>query len=186
MKRMILTAVAVLLMSPCLSFAQKFSVSTNLMDYVCLGTLNVDVSYALSRRWSITGGVKYNPFTFRADNPERQFQYRQISGSLGARIWPWHTLSGWWFAGRLRYQEYNKGGLLSPETEEGDRFGAGLYSGYTHMLSRHFNLEFGLGLWTGMSIYNKYSCQVCGLTVQSGRKYFLLPDDLMISLVYVF
>ena len=110
MKRMILTAVAVLLMSPCLSFAQKFSVSTNLMDYVCLGTLNVDVSYALSRRWSITGGVKYNPFTFRADNPERQFQYRQISGSLGARIWPWHTLSGWWFAGRLRYQEYNKGG----------------------------------------------------------------------------
>ena len=37
-----------------------------------------------------------------------------------------------------------------------------------------------------MSIYNKYSCQVCGLTVQSGRKYFLLPDDLMISIVYVF
>ena len=89
-------------------------------------------------------------------------------------------------ANTLLTEEDIKQKVLSPETEEGDRFGVGLYSGYTHMLSRHFNLEFGLGLWTGMSIYNKYSCQVCGLTVQSGRKYFLLPDDLMISIVYVF
>lgn len=166
--------------------AQKFSISTNLLGYVELGTLNLDASYALSRRWNIQAGVRYNPFTFRRDDPARQFQYRQRSYSLGVRLWPWHIWSGWWFAGKLRYQEYNHGGILSSLTEEGDKFGTGVYAGYTHMLSTHFNLEFGLGLWTGMARYSQYSCQSCGLTVSEGRKYFVLPDDLMISLVYVF
>lgn len=75
---------------------------------------------------------------------------------------------------------------MSRKTEEGDRFGAGLYAGYTHMLSSHFNLEFGLGLWGGMASYRQYSCPVCGLTTDSGTKAFILPDDVMISLVYVF
>jgi hypothetical protein len=111
---------------------------------------------------------------------------KQQSYSVGVRIWPWYTWSGWWFAGKMRYQEYNMGGLISLKTEEGDRLGAGMYSGYTHMLSPHFNIEFGFGLWTGMADYRKYSCPVCGITIEDGRKWFLLPDDIMISLVYVF
>jgi hypothetical protein len=86
----------------------------------------------------------------------------------------------------LRYQEYNTGGILSPATSEGDRVGAGLYTGYTYMISTHFNMEFGLGLWAGMDIFRTYSCPECGMTVDSGRRAFLLPDDLMVSLVYVF
>ena len=166
--------------------ARKFSVSTDLLGYLELGTLNADVSYALSRHWNVTAGVRYNPFTFRAGDPDRQFQMKQQSYSIGARLWPWHIWSGWWFAGKLRYQEYNMGGIVSLTTEEGDRFGAGLYSGYTHMLSSHFNIEFGLGLWAGMEDFRKYSCPVCGITVEDGKKFFLLPDDIMISLVYVF
>jgi hypothetical protein len=95
-------------------------------------------------------------------------------------------MSGWWFAGKARYQEYNSGGIVSREAEEGDRVGLGLYSGYTYMLSKHLNLEFGLGLWGGTSWYRRYSCSYCGLTLERGRKWFLLPDDLMISLAYVF
>ena len=166
--------------------AQKFSLSTNLLEYVRLCTFNADMSYAVSRHWNITAGASYNPFTFRSGSPDRQFQYRQQSYSLGTRVWPWHIWSGWWFAGKLRYQEYNYGGIVSDETEEGDRFGVGLYSGYTHMLSPHLNLEFGLGMWNGVSFYKTYSCPTCGLTVDEGNKYFLLPDDLMISFAYVF
>lgn len=75
---------------------------------------------------------------------------------------------------------------MSKEAEEGDRFGAGIYAGYTHMLTKHFNVEFGLGVWSGMAVFRRYSCPVCGVTVAAGRKLFLLPDDLMISLAYVF
>ena len=118
MKRFaIILAVAAFAISSLKSEAQTVSLSTNLLDYACLGTLNADVSYSLSRRWSVTAGARYNPFTFRKGDPDKQFQLRQQSYSLGARLWPWHTWSGWWFAGKLRYQEYNKGGIISLKTE---------------------------------------------------------------------
>ena len=166
--------------------AQTFSVSTNLLGYARLGTMNMDASFAVSRRWSLVAGARYNPFTFRAGDPERQFQSRQQSYSVGMRVWPWHIWSGWWFAGKIRYQEYNTGGIISPVTEEGDRFGAGLYSGYTQMLTPSLNIEFGVGLWGGMAAYRKYECPVCGPIVQEGNKFFIRPDDIIIALVYVF
>lgn len=178
---------AVSLLASCSNVsAQTFSISTDLLGYARLGTMNLDASYAVSRKWSVVAGVRYNPFTFHEGDPQRQFQSRQQSYSAGVRLWPWHTWSGWWFAGKFRYQEYNRGGIISRKTEEGDRFGAGLYAGYTHMLSSHFNLEFGLGLWTGLAIYRQYSCPVCGTTLSAGTKFFLLPDDVVISLAYVF
>lgn len=185
MRRVFLLSVIMGLLSIS-SYAQKISVSTNIIDYLALGTMNADVSYAFSQHWSMTAGVRYNPFTFRKGEPRRQFQCRQQSYSLGVRMWLWHTWSGWWFAAKLRYQEYNAGGIFSQETQEGDRIGAGLYSGYTYMISNHFNVEFGIGLWGGSDIYSRYDCPVCGVCTSSGRKGFLLPDDLMIALVYVF
>ena len=184
MKKLLLSAIFLLVSSAV--FAQKMAVSTNILGYAALGTLNADVSYSVSQHWSIVAGVKYNPFTYNSGDPDRQFQMRQQSYAAGVRLWPWHTLSGWWFASKLRYQEYNYGGILSKETKEGDRAGVGVYAGYTYMLSSRFNLEFGLGLWAGADWYRKYSCTVCGLTLDSGRKAFLLPDDLAVSLVYVF
>ena len=181
-----IVAFALIALSSRTSAAQTFSVSTDLLGYARLGTMNLDASYAMSRRWSLTAGVRYNPFTFRKGDPERQFQSRQQSYAVGVRMWPWHTWTGWWFAGKLRYQEYNMGGIVSPKTEEGDRIGGGLYAGYTHMLSSHFNIEFGVGMWSGMAWCRQYSCPVCGLTTDSGRKFFVLPDDVMISLAYVF
>lgn len=186
MRNIALTAVVFLMLHVLPSPAQNVSLSTNLLDYVCLGTLNAEASYSVSQHWSITAGARYNPFTFHKGDQERQFQYRQQSYSLGVRAWPWHSLSGWWFAGKLRYQEYNFGGIVSREAEEGDRAGLGLYAGYTYMISRHFNIEFGIGLWGGSAWYRKYTCPLCGFTEEQGRKWFLLPDDLMISLAYVF
>lgn len=186
MKRNICIIMSLLLLHVLPTSAQKASVSTNLVDYMCLGTLNVEASYSMSQHWSITAGARYNPFTFHKGNPDRQFQYRHQTYSVGARAWPWHSYSGWWFAAKVQFQEYNHGGLFSQETEEGDRGGLGLSAGYAHMLSRHFNLEFGLGFWSGYAWYRKYSCPACGLTIDNGRKWFLLPDNLMISLSYVF
>lgn len=184
MKRLLI--LMMMLVAGVTSHAQKFSLSTDLLGYACLGTMNAEVSMAVSQKWSLSLGARYNPFIFNEGDRRRQFQLKQRSCSLGARMWPWHTGSGWWFAGKLRYQEYNMGGIFSPQTQEGDRYGAGFYAGYTHMLSTHFNLEFGAGLWGGMDCFSRYSCGVCGVTLQSGKDPFVLPDDIMLSLVYVF
>ena len=78
MKRL-LFIVTILLYAPLMTKADpgRFSVSTNILDYARLGTVNVDASYGLSRHWSILAGARYNPFTFNEGDPERQFQYRQ-------------------------------------------------------------------------------------------------------------
>lgn len=166
--------------------ARKFSASSNLMGYACLGTINAELSYSPARHWSVTAGARYNPWTFRTLGQGKQFQLRQQSYALGARFWPWHVYSGWWIAGKVQYQEYNMGGIISRRTEEGDRAGAGLAAGYAYMLSENLNIEFGIGFWGGVKKYTEYSCPACGVTVSSGVKGFLLPDDLLLSISYVF
>ena len=178
-------AVIILLVSSTVVFSQEFSLSTNLVGYANLGTMNAEFSYAATRHISVNASVKYNPFTFHKGT-SRQFQSRQQSYAAGIRWWPWHSLSGWWVAAKLQYQEYNAGGILSCRTEEGDRAGVGLTVGYTYMLHPHVNMEFGLGGWAGCKWYTVYSCPKCGIKEENGRKAFILPNDLIVSIAYVF
>lgn len=181
--RMALTA-AFSLMLAVVCKGQDFALSTNMLDYANFGTINLQASYGVARHWSVNAAVKYNPFTY--NEGADAVQNKQLSYAAGARYWPWHIYSGWWVAGAVRYQEYNAGGLLSRETSEGDRFGGGLSAGYTHMLGPHFNLDFGLGFWTGYDVYTTYACQSCGRIVEDGGKYFIKPADITLALTYIF
>lgn len=164
--------------------AQKFSVSTNAVGYMNLGTLNAEGSWAFARQWSLTAGARYNPFTFSIAG--KQVQNRQRAFSAGVRFWPWHVYSGWWVAAKAQYQEYNAGGILSEQAEEGDRWGAGVTAGYTYMIHPKLNMEFGAGFWAGRQKYSVYDCTSCGITVENGTKGFILPNDFIIGISYVF
>lgn len=166
--------------------AQKASLSTDLLGYANFVTMNLDASYPVSRHWSINAGVKYNPFTFDLGEGKEDARNRQQTYLAGVRWWPWNVYSGWWLGGKMQYQEYNTGGIFSRKTREGDRYGAGVAGGYSYMLGRHLNLDFGIGLWGGMDKYSVYECPVCGVTSSSGAKFFILPSDIMVALSYVF
>ena len=185
MKKIVLT---LSLLSACLSpsWGQEVSVSTNTVDYVNLGTMNVEASYALARHWSMTAGLKYNPFTWKADNESGLMQNRQAVSAAGVRYWPWHVYSGWWMAAKGQYQVYNIGGISSIETQEGDRYGAGVALGYSYMLHKHLNLEFGVGAWGGLDRFTLYSCPRCGKILNEGDDFFILLNDVLLSLTYVF
>lgn len=185
-KKLCRAAVAAALLGiPASAAAQRFNISTNLLEYANLGTLNIDASVGVARNWSVGAGVRYNPFSYSSEK-RGTFYSRQQSYSVGARYWLWHINSGWWFGSKFRYQEYSSGGWLRDGAEEGDRYGVGLYAGYSYMLFPHFNMEFGLGMWGGGAAYRRFSCPVCGVTEAEGSRMFLLPDDVLISLVYVF
>ena len=183
MKKMLLAA-AVLLAGTAAS-AQRLSVATNLLDYADYGTLNVEGDLAVGRRWTLTAGAKYNPFLYKADTPE-PLSARQRLYAAGVRFWPWHVFSGWWLGGKVQFQEYNRGGIRSAETGEGDRYGAGLSAGFSYMLHPSLNVSVGAGVWAGYERYTLYSCAVCGMTEGGGEKTFILPNDLALTLSYVF
>ena len=156
--------------------AQELALSTNFVDYARTGTANLETSYALARHWSVNVGVKY----------DSGGEMRQQLYSVGGRYWPWHIYSGWWLSGKMQYQEFNEAERITLETSEGDRYGAGISGGYSKMLGRHLNLDLGIGLWTGYTRYVTYACPTCGRIIGSDDKLFVLPNDLMIALSYIF
>jgi len=156
--------------------AQRFSVGTNAVDWLTLGTVNGEAGAAASQHVSVHVGAELNPWTFRAGDQANQFQLRQNSLWGGARWWPWHVYSGWWAGCDVRYTVYNGGGVRSRETYEGDAVGAGLWGGYSVMISPMWNLDLGLGAWGGWTRYTSYACPLCGARTDEGEKAFLVPD----------
>jgi len=184
MGKRIIVLLSALALSVFAGHSQELSLSTNLVEYANLGTLNMGFSYGFARHWSTDAELKYNPFTY-GDGDGIKFN-RQQTLSAGVRFWPWHIFSGWWLSGHARYQEYATGGVYSAESSEGDRFGAAIAAGYSLLLTPHLNLDFGLGVWGGYEYYTTYSCPRCGKRLDSGEKYFLLPSDLLLTLAFVF
>lgn len=196
MKIRILTAVLLLLSAVLPAWSQTVSLSTNLLDWANLGTLNAQAGLSVSRHITLHAGVRYNNWNFGSADKGNAFQNRARTAQLGVRYWPWNVYSSWWFAARLQCEEYNRGGLFGHnKTEEGLATGAGIGAGYSRMLSDHWNLDLGLGLWWGKTRYTQYRCPRCGRTlifddgtpVRNARKWFILPsDDVRVGLTYIF
>ncbi len=182
------------------AWGQRWTVAVNAGDVIELGTLGLEGSVAAGQHWSVHAGAKVNPWTFgRADafydwfqepNPD-QLQDRKQVYAVGARWWPWNVYSGWWLSGKLQYQEYSRGGARFPawlgmKNEEGDAFGAALAGGYSLMIKEHWNVDFGFGVWGGWTKFTAFACPACGKVVGQGGKGFFLPNELILSLVYVF
>lgn len=190
------------IMSAAAAMAQTWAVAVNAADAIDLGTISVEGSVAVSQHWSLHAGAKVNPWTFNKHNtwnglfsepdPDQKQSRKQVY-AVGARWWPWNVYSGWWVGGKAQYQEYNRGGLRLPigvgndsGAEEGDAFGAALSGGYSLMLKEHWNLDFGLGVWGGWTKYRKYEYPESGKLIEQGHKWFFLPNEVILSIVYIF
>ena len=165
--------------------ASRWSVSTNVGDWAALGTANLWLAFGLSRHVSLELDAKANPWTFNRGG-DSQFENRNVTTALGARWWPWYVYSGWWFGGKAQYQQYNRGGIGSSETEEGDAVGLALGLGYAVQVAPWFNIDFGLGFWGGTTAFVTYACPRCGKVVDSGHKLFILPNEVLISAQFIF
>lgn len=163
----------------------RLAFTQNLADYLFLGTLNADLQYSVHRFWTVHAGAKYNNWTWR-HRQDTQFELRQQTYYAGVRWWPWYTYSGWWAGAKLQYQEYNRGGIWSLETEEGDAVGLCLGGGYSVHVNRWLNVDFGIYGWGGMTKYTIYACPYCGRRVDQGTKAFILPDEVRIALQFIF
>ena len=188
MKRLFLIGVLGLLL-PLTCAAQKWTVQTNFLDWAALGTVNAEVGMSVSQHFSLMVGGRYNPWDFHTHNPEALVQNQQKTVYMGVRYWPWYVNSGFWFSAKAQYMHsFSNTGIWRAALKEGKNgFGGGLAAGYTFMLSKHFNLEAGIGGWAGVfQEYGFYSSPQKLFVREEGRKTFIYPDQVSLSLVYVF
>jgi len=186
MKRLFLFIAALLLLSSSVARAQKFEIGTNLLQWANLGTYNGELSYAISRHYSIMLGARYNDRQIDKSDKHVIIQNRQASVYAGMRYWPWYTNSGLWFGGRMQLKKYASSGIWRSALEEATCAGLGASAGYTIMISKHFNIDFGLGFWGGyMFDYNLYDCPICMNLREHRQKFFIAPDEISVSLILV-
>ncbi len=186
MKRILLLAVFAL--AGLSASAQRVSVQTNILDWAALGTINGEMNVAVSRHISLFAGGRYNPWTFTQEKPACTIQNQQRTAYAGMRYWPWYVHSGWWFALKGQWQEYTNTGIWRAALKEGrGGLGGGLSLGYTYMLTKHLNLDFGLGAWVvHYKEYNFYDSPAKLSVRHEGPATLFYPDFLSVSLSYVF
>lgn len=170
----------------CALWGQRFSVSTNLLNYLNFGTINSEISLGVSQHFSLYVQGKYNPFIYKYKSGTRQINNRQLAFAVGAKWWPWHSYSGWFVLGQTGFAKYNRGGIVSQDTYEGDAYGLTVGAGYALMLNRHLNMDFGIGIMGGYTDFVKYACPSCGKIVDRGKKIFVAPNNVLVQLSYLF
>lgn len=159
-----------------------YSIGTNLVEWMNLGTMNIQCGMSLTRHFTLHAEGRINPFEWQHSG--KALMNKQASARISARYWPWFIYSGWNMEGGALYSRYRTGGILSPETEEGDAFGISLSGGYSLMVTRRINIEFGIGLWGGVKWYTLYEKPKCGKLISQGEKFFIAPDEINISIVF--
>lgn len=159
--------------------AQNMYVATNLLDYLNLGTINVEFGLNPLPKWSFYARGRYNPFTF---NIYGQKQNRVAGVALGARYWFWYTNSGWFLNSHLGGSLYNTGGIKDEYAYEGAAGSLTFGGGYSLMLNERWNLDFALGLQGSGASYTRYSCPKCGKVEEKGKKIFVAPSNMLVQL----
>lgn len=166
--------------------AQKFALSTNLVEWANFGTTNLDASLSVSQHVSLFVGGKYNPWKYKTAKGMPVYE-NQTTAYVGMRYWPWYVYSGWWIAGKLRYTDFSETGVLRPKLFEGKSVGAAVSFGYTWMIHERFNIEIGGGIWGGRHLeYAKYQTPASMELMERGARNFFFIDDLQVSIMYVF
>lgn len=168
------------------SRAQHVSVSTNALGWADYGTVNLSAGVSLSRHLSFEAGGRYNPFSFQRQSGLTVRNQRKTAFA-GVRYWPWYVFSGWWMGIKGQWSEYSRTGLRRFAVDEGTGYGIGLSTGYTWMISKRFNLDFGIGGWEGrLYEHTLYHCLKCMEIRESGPKNFITLDDVSVSLMIMF
>lgn len=180
----LLVVVLLLLAFGTMARAQKCAVGTNVLDWANLATVNANVDYAISRHLSLVGEARWNGVKFKDPDPlflgHRYVENKKFQLSAGVKYWPWYVFSGLNIGAKAFYKSYQNSGMFTDDLETGKRAALGLSVGYSFMITKHINIEVGVGGFAGYNFqYARYDCP-CPECVEKG------PVDLTSKLSYGF
>lgn len=186
----------------------RLALSSNLFDWGYFLTPNISVQMAVGRHWTIIAEGKYNNWSFNDESIDNRMRQARQEYSAGFRWWGWYTYTGWWAGSRIMYREYSGNRVLIHNIsdwgnrfikEEGDAFGLVLSGGYSFQITRWLDIDLGLGIWGGYTLYKQYSgeadgtgsvCPRYGLRTDAADNrpsggFFIGPAEICISLIFI-
>lgn len=159
------------------SSAQSYSLGVNIA-MAAVGTINIDLSKALSQKVTLHIPISWNPVTF---NDNKKIKHIMIQP--GIRWWKWHSYSGYFGGVNITAVNFNTG--VRTYRYYGQGAGITISAGYAKMLSKRWNIEAEAGIYSGWVSYNKYQRELCGDYEGSWQGLKFYPAKISLSLIYI-
>ena len=159
--------------------SSRWWLKTNLPFYA-LVVPNLAVEVRLADQWSLDIPVFYSPYTVA-----RNYRYRVFALQPSARYWLKPGMKGHFFGVHLL------GGMFSISVDERNRYqdtdgmwGAGLDYGYALKFSKHWGMEFNIGVGYIWTRYDTFYNVENGISWDTSIANYLGITRLGISLIY--
>lgn len=182
-----------LLMAACLSYAEsKVDLKTNLLPDAALSP-NLGVEFKMAKRWSfdLTGqmnlwSIDQHKWKHWLVQPEARYWFCEpfVKSFIGV-----HAIGGEFNVGNIPHAVKFLGSNFRPLRDhryDGWAVGGGVAYGYALPVSKHFNMEFEIGVGYVYVEYDKFSCADCSHKLGEGHHHYFGPTKAAINLVYLF
>lgn len=173
--------------------AQKAAVKTNLL-YDATATINFGIEIGLAPRWTLDLSGNYNPWTIRGHKwkhwlaqPELRYWFCE---RFSAHFIGIHAMGGMYNWANIKNHVSFLGSDFSGLTHyryQGWAVGGGVAYGYDWILSKHWNLEFEVGVGYLYTRFDKFTCEKCGEQLENDKPHhYFGPTKAAINIVYTF
>lgn len=178
LKKLVVVAALAFAIAP-VAQAQRIALKTNALEYVILSP-NLTIETRLSRVFSLQVGVACNPITkpiggFRASNFRVEPELRYWFNRPMARNFIALSVTGGCYSLQIHDRR-----LI------GDAIAAGISYGYTLVLSKHWNMEFEVGVGLGHTKGYNYVGADNKPSVPNYSRTLITPVRFGLSFSYIF
>ena len=191
--RKTLAIISILAASAFGASAQEVGLKTNLLSDIVTSP-NVGVEFRMAPKWTmdISGQVNaWNTHQRRWRHwmlmPEARLWYCE---AFQGSFWALHVLGGQYNVGNIKNNVKFLGSDFSQMTDhrfQGWAVGAGVGYGYSWILSKHWNMEFEIGIGWIYTRFDKYPCTECGTVEEKDVPHnYYGPTKLSVALEYIF
>ncbi|MDR0891186.1 MAG: DUF3575 domain-containing protein [Mediterranea sp.] len=172
----------------------RVALRTNLLYDIAALTPNLGIEVGIARRSTLLLTGSYNPWNSDGKKDNNKKLNHWLVG-LEYRYWLCERFHGHFlgvhaFGGHYNISGYNIPLVLEKDADQyryrGDVIGGGIDYGYHWMWSKHWSMEFNIGVGVGFMKYDKYNGDNCGQCREENQKRtFIAPTKAGISLIYL-
>ena len=195
MKKKLILLLFVGVFTVTIAHAQQAAVKTNLFYGTSTLTPNLGVEFGLGTRTTLDIAAGYNPWNLEGTATDNK-KWIHYLVQPEFRYWTCERFNGHFFGLHGLFSQFNVGGIKVPSLfgdpifekdfrYEGTAYGGGISYGYHWMWSRHWGMEFTLGIGVAYLTYDKYECETCGNVIGKENKTYFGPTKAGITLVFL-